>query len=127
MSLYSTPRRALLTATYLAVACRLLVPLGYMPAALGQGSPIRLCWSGLPAGLLTHEAAHGGHHGEQHDEAWDRCPLGVLAGHAAPPASFALPIDRLAERHARLWSVDGSAATTVPTIRSRGPPQPALA
>ena len=53
----------------LAVGAKLLIPIGYMPAALADGGPVALCGSGLPAALamqhdhagnLSHDAAgHG--------------------------------------------------------------------
>src|SRR5690606_7795229 len=54
---------------FLSFASKLLVPVGYMPAALGDGGPIRLCDSGLAGALLDasvhadagalHDSLHG--------------------------------------------------------------------
>lgn len=52
-------RRALQGATLLAVAAKLLVPLGYMPGALADGGPIVLCPAGLPPGFRVTLAVAG--------------------------------------------------------------------
>lgn len=88
----SVIRTALLRATCIAFACRLLVPAGYMPAALGEGWPIKLCHQGLPEHLLG--AHHDGHHQEhdQHDSGeqllWEHCPFGALLGAALIVGEF---------------------------------------
>ena len=86
-----------MTATYLAFACRLMVPAGYMPAAWGDGGPITLCPMGLPAGLLPE---HAGHHHDDGDDGpgaellWEHCPLGALTDTASlmPDIVFHLPV-----------------------------------
>lgn len=72
--------RVLLGAAYLALACRLLVPAGYMPSAIGEGGPISLCPTGLPAGFLPETAEH--HHHDDYKGAerlWEPCLLGAAA------------------------------------------------
>lgn len=77
----------------LAVATKLLVPVGFMPAAVADGSPIRLCDGGRAAVMHTQMAmpapdamagsAHDhGKEGAGHHE-WERCSLGGLASMAA--------------------------------------------
>lgn len=85
----------------LGFACRALVPVGYMPAPLADGGPIRLCHGGVSQVLLqaleqrraVH--AHEGHQ-EQHDEhhdhgngedaangGWAYCSIGSVVSWAA--------------------------------------------
>jgi hypothetical protein len=96
-----SPRHPLLFVAYLALACRLVIPAGFMPASLADGGPLRLCHGG-PAGALLealaaqavpsekqHEAHHqhghdadGGPAPEQHDQ-WEHCPIGAVFASAA--------------------------------------------
>jgi hypothetical protein len=95
------PRRPLLYVAYLALACRLVIPAGFMPAPLADGGPLRLCHGG-PAGALLaalaaqtvpsdeqqdrhHQHGHdsdGGPSPEQHDQ-WEHCPIGAVFASAA--------------------------------------------
>ena len=70
---------------------RAMVPAGFMPAALGSGSPVQLC----PQGLTAQEVAvllgehHAHHHGEEAQAGEEfNCPLGLLLSAAALPSSF---------------------------------------
>lgn len=123
-------RRALLCFAYAALAAKLIVPVGYMPAALSDGSFVRLCPGGLPNGLL--ETAPGradqGTDGEQsdHDEAsiWEHCWLGSLA---ATPAMAACEhnfdvLGTAAETIAVTQAVPGKAFRAL-GFRARAPPQ----
>ena len=87
-------RRTLISAMYLAFACRLLVPAGYMPAAWGEGGPIALCPTGLPAALMPEHSGHHHDDGTDTDHLWENCPLGTLADTAAitPNVVFNLPV-----------------------------------
>ena len=91
-------RRALILATYLAFACRLMIPAGYMPAALGEGGPVTLCPMGLPAGLLPEHSGHHHEDGESRgtDLLWEYCPVGALADTASiiPDILFHLPVSQ---------------------------------
>jgi hypothetical protein len=60
---------------YVALAAKFLVPIGYMPASLADGGPIRLCDAGPLAELPTRSAAPGDHASHAHEEHAD--------GHAA--------------------------------------------
>jgi hypothetical protein len=92
-----SPRRPLFYVVYLALACRLLVPAGFMPAPLAEGGPLRLCPGGAAGALLEalaagdvassaqHDTRHR-HHGhdnnggkapEQYDP-WQYCPVGAV-------------------------------------------------
>ncbi|MDZ7685417.1 MAG: hypothetical protein U5O39_10810 [Gammaproteobacteria bacterium] len=41
-------RRTSLFVTFVTFAINLMIPVGYMPAAIGSGSPVMLCHSVLP-------------------------------------------------------------------------------
>jgi hypothetical protein len=126
-----------------AVAIKLLVPVGYMPAAIADGGPIRLCDSG-PAGAIAslrsaandvpahqsgdhaHGHAHG--HGHDHDESgashhdWERCYLGGLSSLAAVSTDWHFSVPAL--RPAAIATADREFVTrlAVFAFRPRGPP-----
>ena len=78
---FNQARHSLPFVVLAALACRLLIPAGYMPAPLGDGGPIQLCSFGVPSGSGhdDHHDHHGSHdpHGN-HELAWEHCPFGVL-------------------------------------------------
>jgi hypothetical protein len=108
---------------FLALASKLLVPPGYMPSAIADGGPIRLCDVGLPATLVSgagagehivgaHEAhanagalrdraaaAHdqGGRSDKHHE--WEHCPLGGLASLAAIADDWQIALPYAVQRH----------------------------
>ncbi|MCY3794939.1 MAG: hypothetical protein OXG51_11280 [Gammaproteobacteria bacterium] len=89
-------RRGLLYAAYLALACRLLVPPGYMPSALAEGGPISLCPMGLPAGFLPETAGHD--HEEDFGAAerlWEPCLFGAAVDTALATARVHFDVTRL--------------------------------
>ncbi len=60
-----SPRRPrlLFAITGTAFLLRLLVPAGYMPAAVDSGWPLQLCGDGIPAEIMAHlTGAHHHHH-----------------------------------------------------------------
>ena len=86
----------------LALLLRVLVPTGYMPAALDSGWYLSLCPHGMPdpaaVAALGH-AGHGAHHdhtqqGHDHDAAQgpDHCELGSGFALSAIVAAFASPV-----------------------------------
>lgn len=77
-------KKALLSAFYLAFLMKALVPVGYMPAALADGSPIRLCDAVYGDLVYDHASPHDHDHdqGEDPGEQWEHCPLGALTGAA---------------------------------------------
>jgi hypothetical protein len=134
-----------------AVTAKLLVPVGYMPAAFADGGPIMLCGSGLPAGFVTqHAQVEAGHdHAEPahiHDAAvhetathetpnaatdespasdhpeWERCSLGGLAGLAA--ITYEWDFDLLAGAYRSISQPKTLSVTSgsVLGFRSRAPP-----
>ena len=117
-------RRTLIRATYLAFACRLMMPAGYMPAAWDEGGPVSLCPMGLPAGLMPE---HSGHHhdgdGSPGTELlWEYCPVGALADTASivPEFLFHIPIFQ----QVRPAELEPGSFVTVSHLgfRSRAPP-----
>lgn len=80
-TIFTIAKHALISATYLAFACRILVPAGYMPAAWGEGGPITLCPTGMPSGLLSQNSDHKHHDSDENlpeSQLWENCPLGTL-------------------------------------------------
>jgi hypothetical protein len=147
--------RAITRACWLALALfsfRAIVPLGYMPAALGDGGPFALCPG---SSLHTNEAsgAHavfdhhasmdatggmrsaGGMHptagthpdagdypSSGHDERWERCELGIGAADAA------IAVDVMFSTAVSVSPSDDSAVANPPNrrlvvnFRARAPP-----
>jgi hypothetical protein len=95
-----SPRHPLLYVAYLALACRLVIPAGFMPAPLADGGPLQLCHGG-PAGALfaalaataaPSDSQHEHHHHDRDDDggatptehdAWQYCPVGAVFAFAA--------------------------------------------
>ncbi|HEX6993062.1 MAG TPA: hypothetical protein VF339_02845 [Gammaproteobacteria bacterium] len=95
--------------------CRALVPVGFMPAPLADGGPIRICDGGIAGALLaalTEQRAsavqpaadtHADAHHSQHDdhqrgldhEGWERCPIGTAFAFAVLAYDLALPLPSL--------------------------------
>jgi len=112
----------LLLLTYLSLACRLLIPAGYMPAAVGNGWPVRICYSGLPEGLSSD---HGGHHennGED-DLLGEHCFLGALLSAAAIASEYGFHIPYFSQDLSPAAYAQISIETTVVGFRSRAPPR----
>lgn len=85
-------RRVFLRATFLALVCNFAVPMGYMPAALADGGPIKLCPSGWPLTVKLSHAA-GGKHSDGGDS-WEHCAYGAASSSPALAAGehkIALP------------------------------------
>ena len=92
---------------------RALMPVGYMPAALGDGLPFVLCPDNLPVTVAAalDTAGHGHDHAGHEASAIDQCDFGELAPDVGatvdlpehridfiPPVSSATPVHRLAGR-----------------------------
>lgn len=131
----------------LALAAKFVVPVGFMPAAVADGGPFRLCdagWS-APAEERSHDAqqlheasadphGHETRHGHEqgnaehgHDDpsashTWERCALGGLASLAAIAGDwhFALP----QAGPAPVAAADSAAVyrRAIIAFRSRAPP-----
>ena len=115
-------RRVLLCATYLALACRLLVPPGYMPSALDENGPISLCPMGLPASFLPESTEH--HHDEDYGGAerlWEPCLFGAAADTA--PAVEHLHFEVAMLQHGwPAYAVQAHHPVRALVYRSRAPP-----
>jgi hypothetical protein len=115
-----------------AIAAKLVVPVGYMPASLADGGPIMLCGSGLPDGFGAHDGHDATMHGapvpgtadepaSDHPE-WERCSLGGLAGLAALGSEWR--IDFLAGAPERAEPLDSLflPRSEIVAFRPRAPP-----
>src|SRR5512138_3286913 len=119
-SLLRISRHALRACAAVAVAAKLLVPVGYMPGPLAGGLPVQLCDAGFAPVVHQHgHAANGGHaHHDhaQHDQAselhWKYCPSGALA--AAGAISVEYRLDLLPVEHERLSLHDARSVTRAP-------------
>jgi hypothetical protein len=115
-------RRLLLLACYVAFVAKAVIPIGYMPASLSDGFPVRLC-DALPAGkLLSDHDAHRDHVGDESDKRWEHCPLGALAGAASVPSAYEVYLSR--PRYGVSAAGDEIVISSAPAIgfRSRAPP-----
>jgi hypothetical protein len=114
-----TSRTALLV-TCVSLAFKFLIPVGYMPAAIGDGWPVRMCYSGLPASLNAHDDHH--EHSKTDEQRWEQCSFGVLYSAVAITSEYALPALNLSEARtpaAYLWYL---LDTNVFAFHSRAPP-----
>ena len=100
-------RQFLIRFAFLSFAFRALVPVGFMPAALADGGPFKICHGGVAGALFSALAerthgAHSGHSAHHHhaqaaagdalgsgDElpaghaGWEHCPVGAAVAQAA--------------------------------------------
>ncbi|MDH4108135.1 MAG: hypothetical protein OEW35_07445 [Gammaproteobacteria bacterium] len=135
----AAPRLLTRTATWIAwasFACRVLVPVGYMPAALADGGPFVLCPGGYQAELLQyldsapgdarHAAGHGAHAAGDHAAHAERsdCSIGATFAAVAPTASLplAMPAPQIVPPLAPAERL--TASTTRARYHSRAPPAP---
>jgi len=135
-TLLRTGQRALRGVAYVAVAAKLLVPVGYMPGSFAAGLPIQLCDAGFaPIVVRQHEhAAHSGHAGHAHDGAaqhehdqaselhWKYCPSGALAGSGAIPVEYRIDLVHAESERIALRDATGVTRTPFIVFRSRAPP-----
>ena len=118
----SSIKRTSLLLVCLSLGIRALIPVGYMPAAIGDGWPVRACHNGLPHGLLD---ANGGHYeasDEEHEALWDHCQFGVLSAVYSIEDEYQLHI-----RHFQQILEPAVDASLIPAaraiiFRSRAPP-----
>ena len=128
-TLLRTAQRALRACAYVAVAAKLLVPVGYMPGPLAAGLPVQLCDAGFaPVVLHPHEhATHSGHsHQHEHDQAselhWKYCPSGALAGAGGIPVEYRVDLPHAESERLALRDAAGVTRTPFIAFRSRAPP-----
>lgn len=113
-------------ATLVAVVCNFVIPIGYMPAALADGGPFKLCPSGWSqGGTLGHEG-HGGH--DSHDghspgdDAWEHCAYGAASSSPALVSDHEISIGRFSDVPGGYFEprqIDRRASLA---FRSRAPP-----
>jgi hypothetical protein len=73
-----TLKPALLGLTWLGVASKLLIPIGYMPAPISEGG-LMFCPAAIATATRQHDHEHGGHDQQGGKLKWDQCPYGALA------------------------------------------------
>lgn len=113
--------RTVLFITCVSLACKFLIPVGYMPAPIGDGWPVRMCHTGLPASLIAHDDSHH-QHSQAGDLRWEQCSFGALFSADSVVNEYALqelnpgeaPVLSTYNRH----SID----TTIVAFHSRAPP-----
>lgn len=79
------------------LACRALIPVGYMPAPLAAGGPVVLCPGDYSTALLNlpgARSAHRHHHGGEDPQgaghtAWDACAFAAASAAFLPVAEYA--------------------------------------
>jgi hypothetical protein len=141
----SYARCGLLRIAAVAVVCRLLTPVGFMPGAIADGRVFVLCHSTTLGVMLAKQSsgmsmahghgssqhASGSEHGmptppdapDTHSDAWENCPLGVTAHDLGPVSestltfAFESPPAPTETRYAE------PASAPVAHFRSRAPPQ----
>jgi hypothetical protein len=141
----SYARCGLLRIAAVAVVCRLLTPVGFMPGAIADGHVFVLCHSttlgvmlakqggdmSMAHGHSSSQHAAGSMHGmpnapddqDAHSDAWENCPLGVTAHDLGPVSestlifAFESPPAPTETRYAE------PASAPIAHFRSRAPPQ----
>ena len=118
-------RRVLQATVYLALACRLLVPAGYMPSAMGEGGPISLCPTGLPADFLPETAEHY-HHDDYNgaERLWEPCLFGAAADTAVTAERVHFEALSLEQVALPAYAVRAHHPRRALGFRSRAPPLP---
>jgi hypothetical protein len=143
----SRARRILIRLAFVGFACRALVPVGFMPAALGDGGPIKVCHGGLASELFRSLAemrsahAHTGHdhssaladHGQTLDSSedghdrtdhagWEHCSIGAAFAYAALIADIHFHFHAPEHSFDRIESSQPVAPIFVGSYHARAPP-----
>jgi hypothetical protein len=117
-------KQRLIYAFCLAFAIKALVPLGYMPAAIGEGWPIKLCHA-WPMPTSGHHHEHAGHAGgKSDDDAWEHCPLGALAAAPVAPSEHRLNLPPPPRSFGATTGAAVAIAALAIGFRARAPPSP---
>ena len=120
---------------------RVIVPVGYMPAPLAEGGPFAPCHGSYfgrfvkvlsndsfsAAAQVHHSDPAAPHHEKTEDaggvhEAWEHCPLGVVAAGAALGLEHTLKLAELDQDFTHPGDVVVSSALVVGLYRARAPP-----
>lgn len=118
--------RLLMRATLVAVVCKFVIPIGYMPAAFADGGPLQLCPSGWPSGAMPGSDGHHGH--DSHDghstgdEAWEHCAYGAAASSPALVSDLEMSIARFSDAPVGYLEPGRLVQRDVLAFRSRAPP-----
>jgi hypothetical protein len=136
----------------LALICRVWIPVGFMPAAIGEGGPVAVCHSGTAGEFFrslqearlesaSHEghATHGAHDGSAVHEAvapatsatadhaaWEHCPFGAAFGAALVSADVDAGLLTLGHALEPVESARLVSVGIVSSYRARAPPFPAI-
>jgi Protein of unknown function (DUF2946) len=124
-TLISLSRKSLLALTAVAVACKLLIPIGYMPAPISGGAPLMFCPDATAAVSLHARAHHREGHGKGGSELkWDHCPYGALAKSAPISITLAAPIAPGAATPVPVLREPVRTGIRLAAFRARAPPIP---
>jgi hypothetical protein len=124
------------------VSLRAVVPVGYMPAPIGEGGPFALCHE-LSAATIALLDAHGSMHGAAaviqgaghgdpiqpveptagHEADWENCPLGIGAADAA--IAFVMPLTPVEAITLLAYPIRVSHSSSAPFVRYRARAPPA--
>lgn len=143
-------RRWLLPVALIGFTVRAVVPLGFMPAPLDQGGPFVPCHGTAAGAMLLSLAHHASHNeptrGHQHHrspdhtdhlshsrqdpsgeptgahEAWEHCPLGAAAAHAALAQELVFNIAQYAHGFERPEPTTSTYAPRARSYLARAPP-----
>ncbi|MEM7048187.1 MAG: hypothetical protein AAF604_00945 [Acidobacteriota bacterium] len=119
--LHQPSRLALLGVALLGLTLRALVPIGFMPASLSEGLPVKIC-PAHAAGLMPMDPAAPAQGEDSSQE--NHCPLGATFNAAFEPSSNAPgPALVSLQRVALPTPVDRSDRRSG-TLPARGPPAP---
>ena len=136
----------------LAMLCRVWIPVGFMPAAIGDGGPVAICHGGTAgeffrglAEARLEAASHAGHaNHDSHDgsaahealdsatspaadhAAWEHCPFGAAFGAALVSAEVDAGLLTLGRALEPVEPARLVADTIVSSYRARAPPFPAI-
>ena len=113
--------RAVLIFTFVSLACKFLIPVGFMPAAISEGWPVRMCHTGLPEGLFSHDG-HRHEHNSNDDLRLENCTLGASISAAAITIEHARQVPQFHEAPTTVDTARLSIDTIVLVFRSRAPP-----
>jgi len=113
--------RAVVLLTFVSLACKFLIPVGYMPAAISDGWPVRMCHSGLPEGLYSQDDDQH-HHSETDDERWENCSLGIALSAIGITSEFAFHLPYFDDDKIYFAFTQTTIDTTVVAFQSRAPP-----
>jgi hypothetical protein len=113
-------RRAVYLITCVSLAFKFLIPVGYMPAPIGDGWPVRMCFTGLPASLVAHDDHH--EHSKTDELQWESCSFAVFFSAYAITSDYASQELILSQAPLTTTYVRHSTDTTVFAFHSRAPP-----